>query len=255
MKGRGPGGEPGRTSRRRPSAAVLAAVLAGGLYGVAASPLFTVQAVVVRGIDGPPAERITARLARIRGANLLAVREADVAAAAAEEPRVLQARLVRRLPAILEVRVVPREPVAQFPVGDRLWEVDRQGTVLGPAAAPGAYPTITGGTAPGEPLEPGRPGPPALADAAALAAALAGPLAGRLAGIDVDAAGERWLYLRDGSVIRWGAPDDGPQGEARRMRVLAALMQAVPAAQPFEADLRDPDRATWRPRGRGPGGG
>lgn len=222
-----------------------------GAYGVLASPVFQIQDVVVQGVEGPTAERIAARLARQRGANLLAVDAADVVAATAGEPRVARAWLVRRLPSTLEVAVLPRDPVAQAAVQDRFWEVDRQGVVLGPAANPGEYPTLTGVVQPGEALAVARPGPPRLVQAAALASELGPVLGERLAGLHVDESGERWVYLTDGSVIRWGLGAMGPDEaarDARRVEVLAALMAELGSARPFEADLRDPARATWRPR-------
>lgn len=242
----------GRGWRPR-SAAMIAAALAAGLYGLAASPVFSVQEVAVRGVDDAVARRIAARLAWRRGTNLLAVEARDVAAAAADEPRVLEARLVRRLPTTLEVEVRPREPVAQVAVGERFWEVDRQGLVLGVASRPGALPVVTGAVQPGEALMPARPGPPALVEAAALVGRLAPVLGDRLAGLHVDpSTGERWVYLAGGSVIRWGEPGPGagggPAADARRLEVLAALLQQLPVDRPFEADLRDPGRATWKPR-------
>ncbi len=222
-----------------------------GAYGVLASPLFRVQEVVVVGADGPTAERIAARLARQRGANLLAVEAADVQAATAGEPRVARAWLVRRLPSTLEVAVLARDPVAEVPVADRFWEVDRLGVVLGPATRPGAHPALTGVVQPGEGLAVARPGPPRLVQAAALVSELGPVLGERLAGLHVDEAGERWVYLTDGSVIRWGVARmdaDEAARDARRVEVLAALVAELGSARPFEADLRDPLRATWRPR-------
>lgn len=234
------------------SAVLVGAVLVAGLYGFLASPLFAIREVRVRGVDEPVARRIATRLAWRRGANLLEVEARDAAAAAADEPRVLGVRLVRRLPSTLEVVAIRREPVAQALSGQRLLDVDRQGVVLGAAERPGELPVITGAVAVGEELEAARPGPAALVEAAALAAYLREALGARLEGIHVDPSGERWVYLGGRVVVRWGAPagwGEGRTGEAdaRRLKVLQALLGELPAAG-AEVDLRDPARATWRAR-------
>lgn len=234
------------------SGTVMAAATVLGIYGLAASPLFSVQSVVVAGLEGPAADRLAARLAWQRGRNLLEVEEGDVRQARTGEVRILDARLVRRLPSTLEVRVRAREPVAQVALGEGFWEVDRHGLVLGPAERPGSLPVITGAIAPGQVLASSQAGPPGVVAAATLVDELLPILGERLGEIHLDAAGEAWIYLNGGGAVRWGSlragHEDGGTGQPGRLQVLQALLERIPQGRPFEADVRDPERVVWRLR-------
>ena len=231
-----------------------------GLYGFLASPLFSVERIVVSGMEsvGEPElwavrEEVRARLVALRHQHLLAVDTAQAAAAVAELPHVAEVRVGRQLPATLWVRVRPREPVAHFPYGSGFFEVDKQGRVLGPARrAPGSLPIISGALAPGEAVVVGQVGPAPLAAAAMAAGAAGAVLAEQLSQVHVEPeTGRLVLFLSDGSRLVWGELEAGGLQERfrqERARLWQALAGRLPGRGPFVLDLSDPCRAVWGPK-------
>ncbi|WP_324717886.1 cell division protein FtsQ/DivIB [Carboxydochorda subterranea] len=244
-----------RPSLRAPaSVAGVALVAALGVYGAAASPLFSVSRVTVSGAGAEVGDRLVARLRWGQGRNVLDVQQREIDRAVAMEPRIASARLVRHLPSVLEVRVIPRGPVAYVATGQSIVEVDKQGRVLGPppAGTSRELPVITGAWQPGAVPEPLEPAPQAVALGAELADRLLPLLGGRLSELHLDAERGEWrLLLTDGSSVEWGVAGDG-QGSAlspddlRRLTLLSALLQRLgPGDMPFQADMRNGDRVTW----------
>jgi hypothetical protein len=174
------GGHPRRTSRVRRASAGLSRVragaalgmllAAGAIYGVAASPVFGLGPVLVRGVQLTDAAEVTARLGLAPGTNLFALSTEPLAARLRELPTVAAADITIRLPDTVDVAIHEREPILVWGVGERRFLVDRDGVLfaeLRPDSQDGAA-------------------LPAMTDARAASAALG--VGGRLDPLDLDAA-------------------------------------------------------------------
>lgn len=174
------GGHPRRSSRVRRASAGLSRVragaalgmmlAAGAMYGVAASPVFGLGPVTIRGVRLTDAGAVTSRLGLAPGTNLFALSTEPLAARVRELPTVAAADITIRLPDTLDVVVHEREPILIWAVGERRFLVDRDGVLFGELAS---------GSQDGAAL-------PSMTDARAASAAFA--VGGRLDPLDLDAA-------------------------------------------------------------------
>ena len=132
-----------RSSRRLDGARALAALVmlasAGGIWGVATSSAFEVSAVDVTGATLTAGPALDAALdLGTSEPNAFAVRTDDIRARLAALPAVSRVEVTVTLAGTLRVRLVEREPVLAWHVGDAILLVDRTGYVVADAGAPGA---------------------------------------------------------------------------------------------------------------------
>lgn len=128
-----------RQRRRRRllgSAALLLAVAVAAL-AVARSPLLGVTEVRVLGAAGEQAAAARDATGIEPGDNLLAADIDEAASEVAGLPWVADVEVARELPAVIEVRIAPREAAAVVRLAESSWTVDAEGVVLGGGAADG----------------------------------------------------------------------------------------------------------------------
>jgi len=204
-----------RERRRRERWAAVAAAVLVAAGATAASPLFAVTDVAVRGLDEARQSAFARALGLGEGDHLL-LSDLPAAERRAERlPWVAAVDTRRRLPGTLEVTVVMREPVAVVRLADSSWLVDREGVVVAggsrPAGSRAELPDI-------EAPEAGLPGlgeqveDPATRAAVQVLDRLPADLALRVERIEARGPRDVWLHLagsaRHGpAVVRFGAAE------------------------------------------------
>ncbi|MFO8075480.1 MAG: cell division protein FtsQ/DivIB [Actinomycetota bacterium] len=130
-----------RRRRRRGVASLvaLAALLAAG-GAVLASPLFALEEVRVRGVEGERAVEVVDAAGLSVGAHLVTADVAGAAERVADLPWAGQVEVRRVPPAAVEVDVVARRPAAAVHLEDATWTVDASGVVLAGGAPEEALP-------------------------------------------------------------------------------------------------------------------
>jgi cell division protein FtsQ len=197
--------------RRRAGLIVACVAVVGALalfMWLRSSDVFAVERVTTTPVTHVTVEQIASATADARGASLLALSVGPIEETLAGLPYVRSARVLRRFPHTLEVRVVEHTPVAQLQAKDgSTWLLSEDGRVL-EKKRNGALPLFVpeGGW---EPVA-GEYSPAWLAEAL--------PLAGMLAAFSEEAAlpavvqarvartGEVVLDLKEGMEIRLGEP-------------------------------------------------
>lgn len=244
-----------RRRRRRAVAVVGAVVLVAGAVGLARSPLFEVDRVEVRGVDGQRTEQVHDRLSGVAGTALVSVdrraRKADVVAL----PWVRDASLHRRPPGTLVAEVEPRRPVALIEARGGQWQVDADAVVVATGAEGGdGLVTVDGGDAavapPGERLRDDT-----LREAVEVVAALPRELAAVVGAVDASRPRALALHLDAGPTARLGSADRlAAKLDALRL-VLDDLAARDGERLPGIAtiDVRVPDNPTVRRAENDPG--
>lgn len=113
------------------AAALLGLLLTGAaLYGVGASDVFGYERLDVPEMRYTDPEAVRAILDVPLGTNLFEMRTEPLAERLRALPTVLDARIEVSLPDTLVVRVVEREPILVWQVGDTAWLVDPAGVIF-----------------------------------------------------------------------------------------------------------------------------
>lgn len=196
-----------RSRRRRMIITVcVVAALAAGVWVAFWSPLLDVRDVVVVG-----GKHVTSRdVAEVAGLNaddnLLLVSTSQVTEAVEELPWVLEAKVDRKLPGTVRVKVVERTPRIALAVGEARWTLDGRGNVLQAGLAEEGMPVLAGAT-----VDEVRPG--ASIDEVEVRHALAAwrslaPKVRREVSAVLAPTPERITFsLADGTQIRFGAAE------------------------------------------------
>jgi hypothetical protein len=134
---RRPAGHARRAHRIRRASAGLSPIRAGAalavilslaaLYGVTASPVFSVDDIRVEGGRLTPDAEVRSRLGIASGANLFTVATEPLEASLADLPAIRSAEVSVALPNALVVRLTEREPILVWLVGRRRLLVDVDG--------------------------------------------------------------------------------------------------------------------------------
>lgn len=123
---------------------VAGVALFAGALALLTSPRFRVEQVVVRR-ESPSAQAAVTKatqLSQVVGRNIFLVNSSQVAQEVAAIPSVRQARVVPRLPNVIEIEIVERAAVAAWRAHNGTFLVDDQGYVVAeaPEAAPAPAP-------------------------------------------------------------------------------------------------------------------
>ena len=207
--------------------------LVAAVYQTTADAGFAVQDVLVEGRNRTDGEQILSVLSVARGSAILAVNPEEARQRLEALPWVRSAAVERRLPNLLYVRLVEREPLALWQMEGRLSVIDQGGTVI---------PSATAKRFPGLPLV---VGPDAPQSAAALLAMLnsAPALKSRVTAA-VRVSGRRWnLRLEGGIEVR--LPEDGAE-RAWAQLVVLEKEQNLLSRDVIAIDLRMPGRPVVR---------
>ncbi len=160
----------GRLSPPR-AAAILGLLAAGGaLYGLAATPAFTLARTELPEMRWTTLEAATSAIATANGTNLFRLRTAPIEARLRALPGVADAQVTVSLPDTLVVEIQEREAILDWAVGDARFLVDRTGVLFALAPSDGVA----------------AAGLPAIYDSRAVSAGLA--VGSSLDPVDLDAA-------------------------------------------------------------------
>lgn len=199
----------------------VVAALAAAIWVAFWSPLLDVRAVVVVG-GKHVSSRDVARAAGLNADdNLLLVSTSQVTEAVEELPWVLEAKVDRKLPGTVRVKVVERTPRMALAVGEARWTLDGRGNVLQAGLARDGMPVLAGAT-----VDEVRPG--ASIEEVEVRHALAAwrslaPTVRRAVVAVLAPTPERITFsLADGTQIRFGAAESL---EAKNEVLLALLAQ------------------------------
>lgn len=210
--------------RRLIGSLAAVAVLALAVWIAFWSPLLKVRDVKVVGGKNVSSADVAAIAGLGSDDNLLLVSTSQVTAAVEELPWVREAKVDRRLPGTVRVRIVERKPAVVLSSGGDQWTLDRMGNVLTDGVATGGLPALAGidlaGVSVGE-----RVADPAMRDALAAWRSLSPKIRAQVAAVLAPTPERITLSFSDGTQVRYGA--------ARSMRaknqVLAALLAELRA--------------------------
>jgi cell division protein FtsQ len=240
------------------AAIVAAGVLSGGyqvVFAVLTSDVVTVRRIIVSGQSRLSRAEVLALVNGLEGRNMLILDLDEWRRRLRASPWVADAALRRVLPGTVDIVVSERQPLGIARLGERLYLLDRRGTVIdefGPAHATLDLPLVDGLALPG----PAPPDRPVVDEArAALAVRLLTSLetdpdlAGRVSEIHVsDVRDAAVLFEGDTALVRVG--DDQFVERLRSYLDLApALRERVPAID--YVDVRFGERVYVRPQAPG----
>ncbi len=117
------------------TAIVLGVAAFGGALMLLTSPRFRVEQVVVRRESASALAAVTraSQLSNVVGHNIFLVNTTRVAQEVAAVPSVLRARIIPRLPNVVEIEIVERVPIATWRTPTGAFLVDDQGYVVAEA--------------------------------------------------------------------------------------------------------------------------
>lgn len=208
-----------RSRRRRLIASCGAiAVVATGVWVAFWSPVLGVRHIQVVGARyvGPEDVASVARLSR--DDNLLLVSPPDIASKVEELPWVREARVDRRLPGTVRVRIAERKAAIVLSAEGERWTLDRVGNVLAGGEAADGLPVVAGMN-----LDEVRPGiklrQREVRDALAAWRSLAPRIRREVAAVLAPSPERITLSLVDGTQVRFGA--------ARELRAKNEVLSAL----------------------------
>lgn len=226
--------------RRRLRIVVATLVIVGTVaagWGLTRSPLLDIDDIKVVGVDRADLRTVLALGGLVPGGAMLDVDTRTAAAAMAAEPWVASARVERRWPGTVVVRVTERIPVAAIHLGDDAVLVDRDGRVLSAMAAAEAGDGVVTITAPDDAAipAPGQALDGLLGAAVAVVAAAADAVPDRQLSLHVDTRG-LILGLGDGVDAVVGSADD----VGAKLTALVTMLARVEPQRGTTIDLRVP---------------
>lgn len=208
-----------RSRRRRfvGAAAVVAAVVAV-VWIAFWSPLLNVREIDVVGARHVDSDDVASVAGLGSDDNLLLVSPSHVAAKVEQLPWVREAKVDRKLPGTVRVRVEERRPAVVLSVDDERWTLDRMGNVLTAGAAGEGLPALAG-VAPGD-VAPGmRMTEPEVAGALAAWRSLSPKIRREVAAVLAPTPERITLSFADGTQVRFGS--------AHSMRAKNEVLEAL----------------------------
>lgn len=208
-------------SRRRKllvSAAVMAAC-AGALWLAFWSPLLSVREVKVVGGDHVEAADVATAAGLDEADNLLLVSPPQIARKVEELPWVREAKVDRKLPGTVRVRITERRPAIVLSIAGEQWTLDRRGNVLTEGSAVKGLAVLTG-VAPQGVVPGARISAPEVRGALAAWRSLSPRIRRQVAAVVAPTAERITLSFTDGTQVRFGAA----RALRAKNKVLAALL-------------------------------
>jgi cell division protein FtsQ len=200
---------PVRRPRRPVQLAVAVTALVAVVWLLLVSPVLGVRAVQVDGVRTLPADQVRETAGIPPGTPLLRVDVDAARARVARLPQVASVKVTRGWPHTVVVTVVEREPVAVVGEPGRRTLVDADGVL---------FDTVSGAPPAGVvPIDVASPGPGDPSTMAALSAveALSTDLRRQVASVAARTPDDITLTLTDGTLVRWGGPEQsGRKGDA-----------------------------------------
>lgn len=193
------------------------AALVAVVWLLLVSPVLGVSSVQVDGVTSLPADQVRETAGIEPGTPLLRVDVDAARARVARLPQVASVAVTRGWPHTVVVTVTERVPVAVVGRPGQRTLVDAHGVL---------FDTVTGAAPRGVvPLDVSSPGPGDPATMAGLAAveAMSKELRNRVTSVAVPTADDITLTLTDGTLVRWG----GPEQSDRKGSALAAVLEQV----------------------------
>ena len=234
-----------RSKRRRFVATLIFLVTVAGLVWIAFwSPLLNVSKIQVVGARHGSVDAVRGATGVDFDDNLLLVSTGDVVDRVRELPWVRDARVDRKLPGTVRVRVFERTPAVVLSNDSGQWTIDARGRVLDGGASSKQLPTLSGTEAatvrPGDELS-----DPALTGALKAFRGLPKKLRVRVAAIFAPTVERITFALDDQTIVRYGAPEH----LAGKNSVLAALLRSLDAQgrRASYIDVRVPTRPALGP--------
>lgn len=198
---------------------LVVALVVAACWALLASPLLGVRTVQVDGLGTLPADQVRKAAGIDPGTPLLRVDVDAAEARVARLPQVRSVEVTRGWPHSVVITVVERSAVAIVGKPGRRSLVDADGVL---------FDTVTGEAPAGVvPLDVANPGPGDPATMAGLTAvgALTSGLKEQVGVVAAPKAEDIDLTLTDGTVVRWG----GPEQSAAKAKALAALLDQIAA--------------------------
>lgn len=213
-----------RSRRRRYGiAAGCVAVVAAGIWIAFGSPLLKVRDVVVVGGAHVSGADVAAIAGLDDSDNLLLLSTAQVARKVEELPWVHSAKVNRKLPGTVRVRVVERRAAVTLDTDEGRWKLDRLGHVLESGSGSGL--TVLTGVSAGA-VEPGdRIDEPEIESALAAWRSLSPRIRKRIAVVLAPTPERITLSFADGTQVRYGAAES-MKAKNEVLGVLLREMQA-----------------------------
>lgn len=234
-----------RTRRRRLLISAGAIVIFGAaLWLVFWSPLLRVREVVVRGSDHVNAQEV-ARVAGLDSSdNLLLVSPGSVEDKVGELAWVKHARVNRKLPGTVRVKIVERRPALVLSVQSDRWTLDRFGNVLTEGEAAEGLPVLAGASVP-EPRPGSRLQTAEIRSALQAWRSLSKKVRPRVVAVLAPTPERITLSLADGTQVRFGAAENLDA----KNEVLAVLLAQLAAENRSVAyiDVRVPSSPALSP--------
>ena len=214
-----------RSKRRRFIATMTFLASVAALVWIAFwSPLLTVDKIQVVGERNSSATEVRAATGLGPEDNLLLVSTGEVVAKVKELPWVRDAKVDRRLPGTVRVRVFERRPAMVLSLSSGRWTIDSMGRVLDSGASSKALPSLSGPEV--SALQPGDElSAPELTGALKVWRKLPKGLRARVAAIFAPTVERITLVLDDQTTVRYGAPEH----LAGKNSVLTALLKSLAA--------------------------
>ncbi|MEA2434496.1 MAG: cell division protein FtsQ [Actinomycetota bacterium] len=161
-----------------------------------------IQVTGSKHVNGDDVESV----ALVRGDNLLTLSTAHVVERVETLPWVKSARVERRLPGTIRIRIEERRPAMILSLGEARWTLDAHGRVLQPGIADKGLPVL-GGVAVGDVAPGASVTAPEARDALAAWRGLPASLRRQVIGIFAPTVERLTLSLDDGTLIRYGAAE------------------------------------------------
>ncbi|MGV0852836.1 FtsQ-type POTRA domain-containing protein [Mycolicibacterium phlei] len=178
------------------------------------TPIMSVRATVITGLEFLTQEEVAAAAAVVPGTPLLQVNTDAVAERVAAIRRVASARVQRQYPSTLRITVVERVPVVikDYPDGPHQFDRDGVDFAVGPPPVPVPY------------LDTDNPGPsdPATKAALQVMTSLRPEVAAQVARVGAPSVAAITLQLTDGRQVVWGTTD---RTEEKALKLAALLTQ------------------------------
>lgn len=214
-----------RSKRRRLIATMVFLASIAALVWIAFwSPLLTVDKIQVVGARNSSPAEVRSATGLGPADNLLLVSTGDVVARVKELPWVRDAKVDRRLPGTVRVRVFERRPAMVLTLASGRWTIDSMGRVLDSGASSQGLPSLSGPEVGA--LRPGdEVSGPELTGALKVWRKLPKKLRLQVAAIFAPTVERITLVLDDQTTVRYGAPEH----LAGKNSVLTALLKSLAA--------------------------